>query len=113
MTQLTRPSYEVWITPVELGTDPDHVIEVTTGDQMRGELEAAKMGLPKLQDAPLNATAVWIWCAMARLGLTELRCPQFLATELGEWRPVDDEHGEALLTPVDPTKADPSASASP
>lgn len=109
---LTRPVYEVWLNPVDVNADP-LLVEVTSGDQMRAELEANKLGLPPLRDAPLNATGVWIWAAMARLGLTEAKSAQFLATELGEWRPqVDPQTGEPAGVEVDPTKGDPSPSAS-
>jgi hypothetical protein len=111
MTKLTRPTYEVWLNPVDEEADP-LIVQVTSGDQMRAELECKRLGLPPLSEAPLNATAVWIWSAMVRDGLTEAKAPQFLAQELGEWRPLRDASGDAVNPEVDPTKADPSGSAS-
>lgn len=109
--KLTRPSYEVWIQPVTDLETPDHVVQVTTGDQMRAELEARRLQLPPSQEAPMNATALWIWAAMAREGLTQVKAGPFLASELGEFQPVKDAGGEPVLEAVDPTTAEPSGSA--
>lgn len=101
---LTRPSYQVWLNPVTDLETPDFTVAITTGDQMRAELESRRIGLPGPAEAPLNSTAVWIWCAMVREGHTQAKCQAFLATELGEWQP-------APPTEVDPTPAEPSDSA--
>lgn len=71
---LKRPAYHVWIAPD--GADPDTVLDdqlqiqhvvVNHGDQLRAELEAGKLGLPKAGTAtPMHLTALWIWAALVR-----------------------------------------------
>ena len=104
---LTRLTYDIWLnTPGrELTTDtpPDHTVLVNSGDQLRAELEAKRLGIPPMREAPLNATALWIWAAMARQGLTELPAVAFMA-DVPEFEPVRDAAGEPQATEVDPTK---------
>lgn len=71
---LKRLAYHVWIAPD--GVDPDaadesdlecHHVVVNAGDQLRGELEANKQGLPKGgQGAPMHLTAIWLWATLVR-----------------------------------------------
>lgn len=106
---LTRDHYDVWVNrdgrDIVDGMAPDYTVAVTTGDQMRGELELNKLNMPSMREAPLNGTAVFIWAAMARLGYTDKVCPEFLAVELAEFNPVKRD------VPVDPTTAGPGAPA--
>lgn len=72
--KLKRPAYHVWIAPD--GADPDtvpedqlevHHVVVHHADQLRGELEAAKQGLPKGGTAtPMHLTALWLWANLIR-----------------------------------------------
>jgi len=86
-------------------------IEVTHGDQLRGELEAGKHGLPSMKDAPLNHTTVWVWCALTRLGKYRAPYALFSTRDLHGFDNVKDENtGEPLAIDVPPT-TDPSGSA--
>lgn len=108
---LVRPKYRVYLNPTEEHPDPPvdgQEVEVTHGDQLRGELEAGKQGLPAIKDAPMNHTTVWLWCAMVRLGLYRGDFRQFKLTDLAGLEAVRDENGEPELEPVDPTTAGPS-----
>ena len=95
---LKRLIYDVY-----LADGAEHRVEVTHGDQLRGELEGRKQGLPPLQDAPMNATTVWVWCAMARLGLYSADYRQFSRVDLLGFDQARDEHGEPVAGDVDPT----------
>lgn len=75
----------------------EHTVEVTNGDRLRAELEANRAGLPPLREAPLNHTAVWLWCALVRLGLYNGKCAAFRADDLLDMEPLEEE------APVDPT----------
>jgi hypothetical protein len=77
-----------------------HVILVRNGDQLRAELEAAKLRLPHIKAAPLHATSLWLWAACARLGLTECQAQDFISTELVSYHPVKD--GDESVDPTDP-----------
>lgn len=105
---LKMPRMEVWLNlpdrELTPDTPPDHVVTITTGDQLRGELEQGKLKLPGMEAAPMNASALWLWAAMARLQLTDLRAGAFLA-DPPEFAPVRE------LVQVDPTPALRSASA--
>lgn len=99
---LKRPRYRVWlnIEGRDLTTDlpPDHLVTVTHGDQLRAELEASKLHLPEMSKAPMTYTTLWVWCALARQGLTTANYMKFQNQELAELE--KDEDG---LEPVDPT----------
>lgn len=106
---LTRPKLEVWLDLPDDAPDdtpPDHVVTISSGDQLRAELEAKRLGLPSLSEAPLNSTALWLWAAMARQGLTQLKAGEFMAN-LPEFEPVKRPDGTAEVEQVDPTRAAP------
>lgn len=109
---LTRQRYRVYLNPT--AEDPadaaaghvEHEVEITHGDHLRGELEAAKQGLPSVKDAPMNHTTVWIWCAMVRLGLYAGPFLPFKLQDLAGIEPVRDEDtGDPAVVDVDPTHA--------
>jgi hypothetical protein len=106
---LTRSTFHVWLQP-EGATEPAvHRVMVRNGDQLRAELEANRLRLPGLKDAPLHATSLWIWAACAREGLTQAKALDFIGTELVAYRPVEEEPKGG--SPVDPTE-EPSGSVS-
>lgn len=76
-----------------------HQVLVRNGDQLRAELEANKLRLPIIKDAPLHATSLWLWAACARLGLTDANSQDFIATELVSYQPV--KGGEEPVSPLD------------
>lgn len=82
----------------------EHEIEVRHADQLRGELEAAKQGLPGAKEAPLNNVTVWVWCAMVRLGLYGQAYKQFQHVDLVGFEQVKDSQED-----VDPTQPGPSS----
>lgn len=99
---LTNARFDVWLEqPEHPDAGPDgmvhHQVLVRNGDQLRAELEANKIRLPGLKQAPLHATSLWIWAACARLGVTEAVASEFITTELVAYRPVEG------VVPVDPT----------
>lgn len=73
---LKRPAYFAWVAPDD--TDPDtidpdqlvaHHVVVHHADQLRAELEAGKLGLPKGgTGTPMHLTALWLWAALVRTG---------------------------------------------
>lgn len=111
--RLKRERFHVWIVPP--GTDVDgmdddqlgdaathHVVAVTSGDQLRAELEAGRQRV-ELKGNPFHATALWLWAAAVRMGVYERKFGDF-RTECVSWEPVErdpDRNGE----PVDPTGA--------
>jgi hypothetical protein len=108
---LNASRFHVWLDqPDHPEADPDGVVYrevlVRSGDQLRAELEQNKLRLPGLKEAPLHATALWIWGACARLGYTEATAQPFITTELVSYRPLDQG-----VVPVDPTDP-PSSSGS-
>ena len=109
---LIRPRYRVYLNPTDEHPEGRELeVEVTHGDQLRGELEAGKQGLPPIKDAPMNHTTVWAWCALTRLGEYRAEFRQFKLVDLAGLEPVRDEDDEHVAPPVDPTTADPSGSA--
>lgn len=105
---LQRPKYRVYLNPpadAESAEPIEHEVEITHGDNLRGELEANKHGLPSVKDAPMNHTTVWLWCALVRLGLYAHDYRQFKLQDLAGIEPVRDEAGEQATTDVPPTTA--------
>lgn len=91
----------------------EHRIEVRHGDLLRGELEAAKQGLPSVNVAPMNNTSVWVWCALVREGLVDVDYREFKSAQLVALAAVKDANGDKVATDVDPTQPAPSGSPSP
>lgn len=112
---LTRLTYDVWVPQdgreLTADTPPDHRVIVTTGDQMRAELEAGRLKLPPMRQAPVNSTCLWVWAALARQGATELTAAAFMA-DPPEFEPVKGADGMPEAVDVDPTLAGPGVSAS-
>jgi len=94
--KLTRPKYAV-LMDVD-GTETEHIVAVTHGDQIRGEATARTRRLPSLNDAPYEHASIWVWHAMTRQGLTDLRYPEWTDAVLDVERLNDEQ-------PVDPTEA--------
>lgn len=99
---LTNPVYRVAVRTPD-GAPTEHTVEITNGDRLRGELEAGRAGLPPMKDAPLNHTAVWVWCALVRLGLYAGKCAPFRNDDLLNMEPVEDADGKPAAVVVDPT----------
>jgi hypothetical protein len=99
---ITRRSYLVEL-EVD-GESIEHTVELRHADQLRGELEANKHGLPALNEAPLNHTTVWIWCALVRSG--------YYAGDFRQFKLVDLVGFEAIkesAVDVDPTQRGPES----
>lgn len=78
-------------------------VEVTTGDQLRAELEAGQLGLPlEFTKAPTHHTALWLWAALSRMGYTDQKFKDFQGRMLMVARVDDDDDGPG----VDPTVQD-------
>lgn len=106
---LKRSNYEVWLNiegrELVNGLEPDHVVTVTHGDMLRAELEANKLRLPGHSEAPINAATLWVWAAMARLGLTQSDYRTWKRDELAELQALrDPATGTPLVSDVDPTQ---------
>lgn len=106
---LIRPTFDVWLNlpdrELAADTPPDFpAVVIMSGDQLRAELEAPRLAMPPLREAPMNATALWVWAALVRLHLIETPAGEFMASP-PEWQPA----GEAT---VDPTRAAAGATAS-
>lgn len=107
---LTRPIFDVWLDlPDELpeGTEaPEATARVTilSGDQLRAELELSRLKLGAAQLVPMNLTALWLWSALVRLELVNVKAADFLAHP-PEWQPVKLPGGQLATATVDPTTA--------
>lgn len=109
---LTRPTFHVWLAPE--GTDQSedlpadqlthHRVMVSSGDQLRAELEAGQRKLPKGgRDTPMHLTVLWLWASMVRTGRFSGGSREFQALCVS-YDPERDEAGElAEAEPVDPT----------
>lgn len=107
---ITRSRYLVALNATETTEAAEHEVTVTHGDRMRAELEARKHGLPRLDEAPLNHTALWVWCGMVRAGQYAGDFRDFKLRDLDDLEPIRDAEGEPEVEPVDPTRpAAPSA----
>lgn len=102
--KLKHPRYTIELQSDDGGIET-HEITLIMPDQLRGELEAARQGIPDKEKAPMNNMAVWIWCAAKRLRLTEADCRTFRSDVLIGLEPIDETEADT----VDPTPA-PSAS---
>jgi hypothetical protein len=98
----SRPQYDVAV--LVDGQPVEHRVEITAGDQLRAEFEAKKAGLGPMGDAPLNHTAVWIWCALTREELYGEPFQQFRSTDLYAFENVPDDE-EAAADPSMPESA--------
>lgn len=96
MNTLSKPTYLV-----EVG-DEVLTVAIGSGDQLRAELEQQRLNLPA--KAAMHLTTLWIWAALVRMGLEDRKAAAFIA-DPPEWDVLKDESGEAVLTPVDPTRA--------
>lgn len=100
---LKRPIYHVWLE--RDGAEPDyHRVVVNGTDQLRAELEGRKLGLVKLEQAPMHLTALWLWASLTRTGSIDLAFPAFRDALLS-FDPAKDDDGELADEPVDPTAA--------
>lgn len=114
--QLRRPQFHVWMHPdaddraVQDGLrDPDEptyhgIVTIRHSDQLRAELESAKLGLPSPKVAPMMLTTVWVWAAMVRTGDYRDRFPKFRHEDLAELQPVDRDDDEQEGDAEDPTQ---------
>lgn len=69
---LKRPAYHVWV--AQDGVDPDtatddqldyHHVVVHHADQLRAELEAAKLKLDARKH-PMHVSSLWLWASLVR-----------------------------------------------
>jgi len=100
---LTHTTFHVWLDqPAHEDADSHGLrhleVLVRNGDQLRAELEANKLRIPHIKQAPLHATSLWLWAACARLGYTDSGAQDFISTELVNYKPLEQE-----AEPVDPT----------
>lgn len=97
---MTPPTFQVLLA-TEAGR-AEHTVQVFTGDQLRAELEAGKLGLPlAFSEAPTHHTALWLWAACRREGITSEGFRAFQDQLLLVAR-VDEPEGAG----VDPTQPD-------
>lgn len=95
---LKRKTLRVYLTPPTPEAEPlEHVVTITLADQLRGEFEAKKQGIPL--DAPINLTTVFAWCAMTRLGLYTGQYQEFINGGCLDYHNEDTE-----TDAVDPTQ---------
>lgn len=94
---MTPPMFRVL-----LDDGSEHVVQVLLGDQLRAELEAPKHALPvKFEAAPAHHTALWLWAALTRMGVTDEGFRKFRDRMHLVGR-LDDAEAEAVAG-VDPT----------
>lgn len=74
--KLTRQTYNVLMLTPE-GEEVEHAVTVIHGDQIRGEATARMRKLPPLAGAELEHASIWVWHAMTRQKLTDLRYPEW------------------------------------
>lgn len=86
---LDRPAYHVWIGEAPEDEAPAYVgvVSVTNADQLTAETQAKGLGLHDMKAQPLHFTALWIWAACVRRGLTTDKFRPF--TQRMDYRPVD------------------------
>jgi hypothetical protein len=92
-----------WTVALDDGTE--HTVVVLTVDQLRAELEAGQLGLPLAFDAaPTHHTALWLWAALVRTGVTDEKFKTF-QNHLRMVRRLDVEDPDTPPAdqPVDPT----------
>lgn len=88
-------------------------VEVRGADQLRGELEASKAGLPDARKAPVNQVSAWVWCALVRAHGYGESYQTFRNRDLVDFVNLKEAEEEGLIA-ADPTQpADTSTSASP
>jgi len=72
---IKRPAFHVWLAPE--GVDPNtatddqleyHHVLVHSGDQLRAELEAKRVGITDMRANPMHITVLWLWAALVRTG---------------------------------------------
>src|SRR5688572_11476285 len=78
---MTPPTFQVLVAGPD-SPDPadatEHTVQVYTGDQLRAELEAGQLKLPlKFDQAPTHHTALWLWAALTRMGVTDQKFKDF------------------------------------
>lgn len=80
---MTPPTFQVLVAPpgegpADLEAATEHTVQVLTGDQLRAELEAGQLGLPlEFKQAPTHHTALWLWAALSRMGVTDAKFKDF------------------------------------
>lgn len=109
---LSRACFDVWMNDPDRELTPDTppdfpAVTIMSGDQMRAELEQARMHMPGLREAPMNSTALWVWAALVRLHLIDIPAGEFMVNP-PEWQPA----GATGSADVDPTTAAAGATAS-
>lgn len=107
--QLRRPQFHVWMhpdtdEPTEVEAVYHGIVTIRHSDQLRAELESAKLGLPSPKVAPMMLTTVWVWAAMVRTGDYKDRFPKFRHEDLAELQPVDRDDDEQEGDAEDPTQ---------
>lgn len=108
---LQRTKYHVIVKAGDTEDDyVEHDIEVAYADRLRGELEAAKQGLPPLdQSVAQNHVTVWVWAALVRLGLYGKDCRTFRLQDVLDVEGKDQETIEVPPTQPAPFGEPPSS----
>lgn len=86
---LDRPAYHVWIGEGPEDEAPTYVglVTVTNADQLTAETQSRALGLHDMKAQPLHFTALWIWAACVRRGITTSKFRPFC--QVMDYRPVD------------------------
>lgn len=96
---MTPPRFRVLL---DDGTE--HQVDIHLGDQLRAELEAGKQGLPvKFEAAPAHHTALWLWAALTRMGVTAAKFREFQHTMILVARVEEDTEGPEAEDRLGPT----------
>ena len=107
---MTLPRYRVLVADPEHPDDPEHGVEhevtILHGDQLRGELEGPRNGLPAMDQAAMHGITLWIWAALMRTHAIDQPFQEFLPRMLG-FEDAGDDTGALpgeVATPADPTR---------
>lgn len=82
---MKRLAYHVWLAPEGHDGDPlalpddqleYHHVLVGNADQLRAELEAGRLKL-KQQDNPMHLTNLWLWSALVRTKVVNVKFQEF------------------------------------
>lgn len=85
--KMKRLAYHAWLAPEGHEGDPlelpedqleYHYVLIGNGDQLRAELEANQLRL-KARENPMHLTNLWLWAALVRMGVVDLKFQAFKA----------------------------------
>lgn len=84
--------------------DVEHVVTVIHGDQIRAQASARQLKFPSAEHAPWEHNSLFVYHAMRRLELTDVKYHDWCDTVLALDKVKGDDDQPALVT-VDPTPA--------